>query len=245
MKNYLLYCLAAASLALSFCFDKMPDASASTGAPAPVAAEASLLPGFSAGTTLPRSSGPLVLARLLKATGTLKALEPAAVTASRDSMAYGYYAQTLSTPLAHTENKSLLHTITDWLGTPYSYGSSSRRGTDCSGFVSQVFHKVYGITLQRSSRSMFATTKHVAKTDMKAGDLVFFRHGNGAIYHVGIYLKDGRFAHSACNGGVMVSSLHEAYYHNNFYAAGRVPGLEPTAPATAELLSSVANVRPE
>jgi probable lipoprotein NlpC len=57
---------------------------------------------------------------------------------------------------------------------------------------------------------------------MKAGDLVFFSHGKGNIYHVGIYLKDGKFAHSATNGGVMVSSLNQPYYHRNFYAAGRV-----------------------
>ena len=116
----------------------------------------------------------------------------------------------------------MLRTITDWLGTPYSSGSASRKGTDCSGFVTRVFKEVYGITLVHSSRAMFSKVKRVAKTDMKTGDLVFFRHGKGAIYHVGIYLKDGKFAHSASNGGVRVSSLHEAYYNHNFYAAGRV-----------------------
>ena len=97
--------------------------------------------------------------------------------------------------------------MTDWIGTPYSYGSNSRRGTDCSGFVTRVFREVYGINLQHSSRAMFSNTKHVAKSEMQTGDLVFFRRGHGPIYHVGIYLKDGKFAHSACNGGVMVSSL--------------------------------------
>ncbi|TFZ66114.1 NlpC/P60 family protein [Hymenobacter sp. UV11] len=234
MKNILLSCLAAASLALSFCFDKTPDALASAGASAPALAEASLLNGLLG----PKAATPT--------TGD----EPATVTASRDSLAYGYYAQTLGVHLAHTENQSLLQTITNWLGTPYSYGANSRRGTDCSGFVTQVFKKVYGITLKRSSRSMFSTVQRVAKTDMKAGDLVFFRHGKGAIYHVGIYLKDGKFAHAACNGGVMVSSLHQAYYQHNFYAAGRVAGAESlsadaTPAETAELLSAAASARPE
>ena len=226
MKNTLLCCLAAASLALSFCFEKMPDASASAGASTPAAAEASLLSG------------------LLDGDG----LAPDAATASRDSLAYGYYNQTLGLNLAHTENKSLLQTVTDWLGTPYSYGANSRRGTDCSGFVTQVFKKVYGITLKRSSRSMFSTVQRVAKTDMKAGDLVFFRHGKGAIYHVGIYLKDNKFAHAACNGGVMVSSLSQPYYHHNFYAAGRVAGTdEVPAPTTTadmvELLDAAASAQ--
>ncbi|MEJ7660767.1 MAG: NlpC/P60 family protein [Hymenobacter sp.] len=73
---------------------------------------------------------------------------------------------------------------------------------------------------------MFSTVRRVPKDEMKAGDLVFFRHGRGVIYHVGIYLKGGKFAHAACNGGVMVSSLHEAYHQRNFYAAGRVAGTE-------------------
>ena len=229
MKNTLLCCLAAASLALSFCFEKMPDAPASAGTSAPAAAEASLLSG------LLSADGP--------ATGRVDS-----ANASRDSLAYGYYNQTLGLNLAHTENKSLLQTVTDWLGTPYSYGASSRRGTDCSGFVSQVFKKVYGITLKRSSRSMFSTVQRVAKADMKAGDLVFFRHGKGAIYHVGIYLKDNKFAHAACNGGVMVSSLSQPYYHHNFYAAGRVAGTdEVPAPTTTadmvELLDAAADAR--
>jgi cell wall-associated NlpC family hydrolase len=229
MKNTLLCCLAAASLALSFCFDKMPDAPASAGSSAPAAAEASLLSG-------------------LLAAGSPATTGVDSVGASRDSLAYGYYNQTLGLHLDHTENKSLLQTVTDWLGTPYSYGASSRRGTDCSGFVTQVFKKVYGITLKRSSRSMFSTVQRVAKTDMKAGDLVFFRHGKGAIYHVGIYLKDNRFAHAATNGGVMVSSLSQPYYHHNFYAAGRVAGTEEAPLPTSttdmvELLDAAANAQ--
>jgi probable lipoprotein NlpC len=232
MKNTLLCCLAAASLALSFCFEKMPDAPASAGASAPAIAEASLLSG------------------LTGADGSSAGVEPPAITASRDSLAYGYYDQTLGLKLAHTENKSLLQTVTDWLGTPYSYGANSRQGTDCSGFVTQVFKKVYGITLKRSSRSMFSTVQRVAKADMKAGDLVFFSHGKGAIYHVGIYLKDGKFAHAACNGGVMVSSLNQPYYHRNFHSAGRVAGTEVLSPeaTTADvvsLLAQAADARPE
>ncbi|WP_236018452.1 C40 family peptidase [Hymenobacter sp. BT559] len=210
----------------------MPDAPASAGASAPAVAEASLLSG------------------LIGSEGGDAPAESATVTATRDSLAYGYYNQTLGLKLAHTENKSLLQTVTDWLGTPYSYGSNSRRGTDCSGFVTQVFKKVYGITLKRSSRSMFSTVQRVAKTDMKAGDLVFFRHGKGAIYHVGIYLKDGKFAHAACNGGVMVSSLNQPYYHRNFYSAGRVAGTEAVSPDASPadvvgLLAQAADARPE
>ncbi len=70
---------------------------------------------------------------------------------------------------------------------------------------------------------MFSSVQRVDKDEMQTGDLVFFRRGPGQpIYHVGIYLKDHKFAHAATNGGVMVSSLDQAYYSRNFYAAGRV-----------------------
>lgn len=226
MKNSILYCLAAASLVLSFCFERVPNASLTARAlDAPAVAEASLLSGLMSKPRTPIASPE--------------------TTAARDSLAYGYYAQTLGLTLAHTENKSLLQTVTDWIGTPYRFGANSRRGTDCSGFVTRVFNEVYGIALQRSSRSMFGTVQHVAKADMQTGDLVFFRHGRGAIYHVGIYLKDGKFAHSACNGGVRVSSLNEAYYHRNFYAAGRVPAAaRADAASLAETVAAAAEAAP-
>ncbi len=215
MKNSILYCLATASLALSFFFERPADASATVRAlAAPAVAEASLFPALS---TMNEPTAPA------PAPADPTAAE---LAASRDSLTYHYYAQTLGLHLAFNENKDLLRTVTDWIGAPYSYGNNSRRGTDCSGFVTRVFREVYGITLQRSSRSMFGTTKRVAKADMQTGDLVFFRRANGPIYHVGIYLKDGKFAHSATNGGVMVSSLNQPYYHRNFYAAGRVMAAE-------------------
>ena len=46
MKHSLLYCLAAASLALSFFFDYTPDASVTPRALAPAVAEASLFPNL-------------------------------------------------------------------------------------------------------------------------------------------------------------------------------------------------------
>ncbi|WP_216690449.1 C40 family peptidase [Hymenobacter siberiensis] len=227
MKHSLLYCLAATSLALSFFFERAPEASVMARASlAPVVAEASLLPALTIGkpATEPRDFG------------NPPATRPTAaeLAASRDSLTYHYYAQTLGLHLAFDENKDLLRMVTDWIGTPYSYGSNSRKGTDCSGFVTRVFHEVYGINLIHSSRAMFSNTKRVAKSEMETGDLVFFRRGKGPIYHVGIYLKDGKFAHSACNGGVMVSSLNQPYYHRNFYAAGRVPAVVAADAAALE-----------
>ena len=109
------------------------------------------------------------------------------------------------------------------MGTPYRSGSNTKRGTDCSGFVTRVYKEVYGIDLSRSSRSMFQNVKRINKNEVHEGDLIFFRRGPGQpIYHVGIYLKNNKFVHSASSGGVRISSLKEPYYNRNYYAAGRV-----------------------
>ncbi|ALJ01246.1 hypothetical protein DC20_05665 [Rufibacter tibetensis] len=141
----------------------------------------------------------------------------------KDSLFYNYYSQSLGLRLDYDEDKALLETVADWIGTPYRSGGNSQRGTDCSGFVSRVYKQVYGIKLTHSSRSMFHEVDRVSKNAMETGDLVFFRRGPGKpIYHVGIYLEDGKFIHAASNGGVMINSLMSPYYKKNFYAAGRV-----------------------
>ncbi|WP_210463228.1 MULTISPECIES: C40 family peptidase [Rufibacter] len=140
----------------------------------------------------------------------------------KDSLFYNYYSQSLGLKLDYDEDKALLETVADWIGTPYRSGGNTQRGTDCSGFVSKVYKQVYGITLTHSSRSMFHEVSRVSKNALETGDLVFFRRGPGQpIYHVGIYLEDGKFIHAASNGGVMINSLMSPYYKRNFYAAGR------------------------
>lgn len=134
-----------------------------------------------------------------------------------------YYVQKLGIKFKNPAYRDLVETASKWLGTPYRYGSSSRRGTDCSGFVSSIYREVYGIKLNRSSRSMFQNVARVRKDSVRTGDLVFFRRSaKGPIFHVGIYLKNNKFIHSATSGGVMVSSLSEPYYRNYYYAAGRI-----------------------
>ncbi|MDQ7832069.1 MAG: C40 family peptidase [Desulfovibrionaceae bacterium] len=106
------------------------------------------------------------------------------------------------------------------LGTRYrSGGDNPSTGFDCSGFTTWVFNK-YGINLPRSSREQFQVGRQVAKSGLKKGDLVFFGSKRG-ISHVGIYLENGKFIHSASNGKtVQVSSLEEDYWKRR-YAGGR------------------------
>jgi len=114
----------------------------------------------------------------------------------------------------------MLRTASTQIGRRYrSGGCDPSTGFDCSGFTTWVFNK-YGIHLPRSSREQFQTGTAVAKNNLRKGDLVFFRSRRG-INHVGIYLENGKFIHSASQGKtVTISHLEEDYWRTH-YAGGR------------------------
>lgn len=118
--------------------------------------------------------------------------------------------------------ESLLDHARTWLGTPYSYGGASYRGTDCSGFTMAVFAE-FDYKLSHSAAAQYRRSEHVTASQRKAGDLVFFTApGYSSIEHVGIYLGNGRFIHASSSSGVIISSLYEDYYSTHYYGAGRI-----------------------
>lgn len=112
-----------------------------------------------------------------------------------------------------------------WIGVAYRYGGNTKHGADCSGFVWQIYKKIYGKTLERSSNEQAKKNiKKVRKGSLKPGDLVFFSTSRKSkkIDHVGIFLKDGYFIHASTSKGVIVSSLNEDYYKKAWKKGGRV-----------------------
>jgi cell wall-associated NlpC family hydrolase len=107
-------------------------------------------------------------------------------------------------------------------GTPYRFGSNSSHALDCSGFVQKVF-RANGIELPRDSRRQAKYGYKVNLSELKPGDLLFFKTYSRDVSHVGIYIGDGKMIHAATRGGqVKVSSIYDPYYRQRFLFAKRV-----------------------
>lgn len=122
------------------------------------------------------------------------------------------------------DNHKLYLASAEWIGAPYRAGGDSKRGTDCSGMVMQIYKTVYNIRLARSTDGLLKESNKVSRRNLREGDLVFFtsRASRKRVAHVGIYLKNGKFIHASTSKGVIVSALNEKYYTQYWLCGGRV-----------------------
>lgn len=95
------------------------------------------------------------------------------------------------------------------MGTPYQYGGTGRGddGFDCSGLIQYAYAQA-GIALPRQSRDQARSGTAVSRAEdnLRPGDILTFAQSGRRITHVGLYIGDGRFIHSASRG-VQVSTL--------------------------------------
>lgn len=137
-----------------------------------------------------------------------------------------YLSRQLKIPIANNDpNMPLFAESSLWLGVPYRYGGNTKSGTDCSGFVGQIYGRIYNKRLERSSNDQAQkNVTKIGKGSLKTGDLVFFSTAKRSkkINHVGIFLKNGYFVHASTSKGVIVSHLEEDYYKRTWSKGGRV-----------------------
>lgn len=95
------------------------------------------------------------------------------------------------------------------MGTPYQYGGTGRGddGFDCSGLIQYAYAQA-GIALPRQSRDQARSGTAVPRSEdnLRPGDILTFAQSGRRITHVGLYIGDGRFIHSASKG-VQISTL--------------------------------------
>jgi hypothetical protein len=118
---------------------------------------------------------------------------------------------------------SLSAAINPWIGVPYLFGGSTKKGVDCSGFTQAVFQSL-GVSLPRTAQTQYNATTRVSTPAV--GDLVFFEHTyatSDRITHVGIYVGDDQMV-SAIEPRVGRQSLNGAFFRQHFAGYGRIGG---------------------
>lgn len=139
--------------------------------------------------------------------------------------ALGFGQAEQASALSKSTADRLIDYADNYLGTPYKFGASTNttRYFDCSSFTKHVFKK-FGWNLPRTAREQAKVGRYVAKSNLKKGDLVFFKvpsRGN-IIGHVGIYVGNGKMIHTYGEGGVKFSSINSSYWKKNYATARRL-----------------------
>lgn len=107
-----------------------------------------------------------------------------------------------------------------FLGTPYLSSGASPTGFDCSGFVSYVLGN-FGFDIIHSSYGMAEYGKTVKLSEVKPGDLMFFKGSNAGsnrIGHVAMVVDvdpiDGiKFIHASTSKGIAIDRFNGSKYY--------------------------------
>ncbi|MBW5449315.1 CHAP domain-containing protein [Cohnella sp. CFH 77786] len=139
------------------------------------------------------------------------------------ALGFGQAATVSAASKSTAKAEKIISTGKKYLGVKYRFGAPSgvTYAFDCSSFTQYIFKK-HGISLPRSSASQATKGKKVSKSQLKKGDLVFFkRPGKSGVGHVAVYIGSGKML-GASGSSVKISSLNSSYWKKNYITARRV-----------------------
>jgi cell wall-associated NlpC family hydrolase len=123
---------------------------------------------------------------------------------------------------SQTDMTSLIHQeYLKWEGTPHKMGGNDFQGVDCSGFVHQLYDRVFDLKLPRSTPQLMGVGQEISRHHLEPGDLVFFRPPSYP-RHVGIYIGNSKFIHTSSSAGVTTSDLNSNYWRGAYWMSRRV-----------------------
>ena len=142
---------------------------------------------------------------------------PAYTETTRDST----IAPQGETFISSSTGQAIVSTAKQFMGVPYVFGGTTPSGFDCSGLVQYVF-KLNGLSIPRLADEQYNLGKEVKRSQLVAGDLVFFTTYTAGVSHCGIYVGNGNFLHASSSRGVRIDSLDNEYWKPRFVGARKV-----------------------
>jgi cell wall-associated NlpC family hydrolase len=138
-------------------------------------------------------------------------------SANRTSSNGSSSSSSSATGSASSPASKAVNYATAQLGIPYIFGGTGPTGYDCSGLTMMAW-RAAGVDLPRIVPDQYNAIRHVARSDLQPGDLVFF----DSLGHEGIYVGGGRFIHAPHTGtDVQYASMSNPYWVSNYVGAGR------------------------
>ena len=122
-----------------------------------------------------------------------------------------------------TKINILMSTAKSMVGGSYVWGGTSPNATDCSGLTMQCYAKI-GISLPHKASLQANYGTAVSYSNMKKGDLIFFGGSSySSIYHVAIYIGDGKMIHAENTyTGIVMSYVSSFAKYNNITCIKRL-----------------------
>lgn len=121
------------------------------------------------------------------------------------------------------KTQKVINMVKSKLGCKYVWGAQGPNRFDCSGLMWYCFKNAAGKNLPRTSKEQSKVGTKISRSNLQAGDMVFFNtHGSG-VSHVGLYIGDGYMIHAPKPGDVVKKvSINSSYYKKKFVIARRV-----------------------
>ena len=128
-----------------------------------------------------------------------------------------------STASAGGDAATVIEYAKGMVGGSYVWAGEQYGATDCSGLVMLSYAQI-GINLPHLASMQAEYGSDVARSDIQPGDLVFFGYGDySSIYHVAMYIGDGKIVHAeSTDTGIVISYLDSVAQYNNITCIKRL-----------------------
>ncbi len=109
------------------------------------------------------------------------------------------------------------------VGVRYRYGGHSpSSGFDCSGLIYYSYKRI-GLRSPRTTRDLYQHARPVRRSNIRTGDILFFKLDGKKVSHAAIYLGNGRMVHAPSSGKrVSYAQLTSRFWDSRFISAGRL-----------------------